>query len=166
VLEQGDLYFRTGDLLKQDAEGYVYFIDRVGDTYRWKSENVSTNEVAEALCTFDGIEQANVYGVDVPHADGRAGMAAIVAPDGVDLAALSAHVRRELPAYAVPVFLRFQQEVEVTGTFKYRKVELVKEGFDPAAITEPMCWMNTATGQYEALDAAAHARIMAGDVRL
>jgi fatty-acyl-CoA synthase len=166
VLEEGDLYFRTGDLLRQDEAGYLYFVDRVGDTYRWKSENVSTNEVSEALCMFDGIEQANVYGVDVPHADGRAGMAAVVAPDGVDLAALSAHVRRELPAYAVPVFIRFQTEVEVTGTFKYRKVELVKEGFDPARIADPMCWMNPATGLYEPLDAAAHAKILAGETRL
>lgn len=166
VLEQGDLYFRTGDLLKMDENAYVYFVDRVGDTYRWKSENVSTNEVAEALGMFEGIDQANVYGVDVPHADGRAGMAALTAPDGIDLVALSAHVKRELPAYAVPVFLRLQPEVEVTGTFKYRKVELVREGFDPGTITDPLFWFNSASGTYEPLDAAAHARILAGEVRL
>jgi fatty-acyl-CoA synthase len=165
VFEPGDVYFRTGDLMRQDSEGYVYFVDRVGDTYRWKSENVSTNEVAEALCVFDGIEQANVYGVEVPNTDGRAGMAAIVAPGGIDAVALAAHVKRELPVYAVPLFVRLQAASETTGTFKYRKVELVKEGFDPARISEPLLWLNPQSGTYEPLDTDVHARIMAGDVR-
>jgi fatty-acyl-CoA synthase len=166
VFEHGDLWFRTGDLMKQDEQGYIYFVDRIGDTYRWKSENVSTNEVCEALCMFDGIDQANVYGVDVPHADGRAGMAVIVASDPIDMKALSAHVKAELPSYAVPVFLRFQNQVEVTGTFKYRKVELVKDGFDPSTLPDPVFWMNGASGQYEPLTAEVFAKIHAGEVRL
>jgi fatty-acyl-CoA synthase len=165
VFEEGDLWFRTGDLLKQDADGYYYFVDRIGDTYRWKSENVSTNEVGEALCMFEGIEQANVYGVDVPHADGRAGMAVVVSHGRVDLAVLSAHVKRELPSYAVPLFLRFKSEVEVTGTFKYRKVELVQEGFDPSAIGDDMFYMAQTTGKYEPLTPEVFAKIHAGDIR-
>jgi fatty-acyl-CoA synthase len=166
VFEQGDLWFRTGDLLKQDSDGYFYFVDRVGDTYRWKSENVSTNEVGEALGIFDGIEQANVYGVDVPHTDGRAGMAVIVAQGPVDIQALSSHVKGQLPSYAIPVFLRFKAEVEVTGTFKYRKVELVQEGFNPSTITDPMVWMNPATKQYEPLTPEVYAGIQDGALRL
>jgi fatty-acyl-CoA synthase len=165
VFEVGDLWFRTGDLLKQDADGYYYFVDRIGDTYRWKSENVSTNEVGEAIGTFDGIEQVNVYGVDVPHADGRAGMAVIVAQGPVDIGALSSHIRAELPSYAVPLILRFKTEVEVTGTFKYRKGELVAEGFDPNVITDPMFLMNQATGRYEPLTSELYADIQAGKVR-
>jgi fatty-acyl-CoA synthase len=165
VFEVGDLWFRTGDLLKQDSLGYYYFIDRIGDTYRWKSENVSTNEVSEAIGSYDGIEQANVYGVDVPHADGRAGMAVIVAHGPVDIAALSAHVRAELPSYAVPLFLRFKTEVEVTGTFKYRKVELVAEGFNPNLLQDPMFLMNQTTGRYEPLTPELFDEIQAGNIR-
>jgi fatty-acyl-CoA synthase len=166
VLEEGDLWFRTGDLLKQDAEGYFYFVDRIGDTYRWKSENVSTNEVGESICSFNGIEQANVYGVDVAHADGRAGMAVIVARGDIDIAAFSKHVRRELPSYAVPVFLRFKTEVEITGTLKYQKVELVKEGFNPSTIRDTLFWMNPTTRQYEPLTIEVFEDIQAGHVRL
>jgi fatty-acyl-CoA synthase len=166
VFETGDLWFRTGDLLKQDRDGYFYFVDRIGDTYRWKSENVSTNEVSEAIGIFDGIEQANVYGVDVPHTDGRAGMAVIVAHGPVDMAALSSHVRGQLPSYAVPLFLRFKTEVEVTGTFKYRKVELVQEGFNPSTISDPMFWMNQASRQYEPLTSEVYAQLQSGDTRL
>jgi fatty-acyl-CoA synthase len=166
VFEKGDLWFRSGDLLKQDSEGYFYFIDRIGDTYRWKSENVSTSEVSEAIGIFDGIEETNVYGVDVPHADGRAGMAVIVAAKDIDMCAFSAHINSQLPSFAVPVFLRFKQEVEVTGTFKYRKVDLVNEGFDPSTITDPMSWMNPATRQYEPLTPEIYSQLQEGILRL
>ena len=165
VFEYGDLWFRTGDLLRQDKQGYFYFVDRIGDTYRWKSENVSTNEVGEALCMFPGVDQANVYGVDVPHADGRAGMAVIVAPEPLDLEALSNYVRAELPAFAVPLFLRFQTEMDVTGTFKYRKVDLVKAGFNPAEISDPMVWMNPTTQCYEPLTTDIYEAFQTGQIR-
>ena len=167
VFEKGDMWFRTGDLIKHDAQGYFYFVDRIGDTFRWKSENVSTNEVGEVLAMFPGIELANVYGVPVPHNDGKAGMAAIVVKGGsLDYGALLAHLRRELPAYAVPLFLRIQPEAEVTGTFKFRKVELVKEGFDPAAGGEPVLWLDPAVGSYVPVDAAALERLAAGGLKL
>ena len=166
VFEVGDLWFRTGDLLKQDIDGYYYFVDRIGDTYRWKSENVSTNEVGEAIGMFDDIDQVNVYGVDVPDTDGRAGMAVIVAHGPIDMAALSAHVRSQLPSYAVPLFLRFKTEVEVTGTFKYRKVDLVQEGFNPSQISDPMFMMNASSGLYEPLTQEVFDQVQTGKVRL
>jgi fatty-acyl-CoA synthase len=165
VFAKGDMWFRTGDLMRRDAEGYFTFVDRIGDTFRWKSENVSTNEVAEALATFEGIREANVYGVAVPGADGRAGMASIVADDGLDLVALAAHLKRELPVYARPIFLRLQPEAEITGTFKYRKSDLVKDGFDPALVSDPLFWMNPAGAIYEPLDATAYERIQTGTVK-
>ncbi|MEN9855703.1 MAG: hypothetical protein RLZZ157_829, partial [Pseudomonadota bacterium] len=165
VFEAGDLWFRTGDLLKQDKHGYFYFVDRIGDTYRWKGENVSTNEVSEAIATFEGIEQVNAYGVDVPNTDGRAGMAVIVTHQSLDMTALARHILGELPAYAVPLFLRFQSEVEVTGTFKYKKQDLVKEGFDPAHIKDPLYVFDAPTGQYQPLTSARFADIQAGNMR-
>ncbi|MGB6085416.1 long-chain-acyl-CoA synthetase, partial [Parvibaculum sp.] len=139
VFEKGDAWFRTGDLLRQDKRGYFYFVDRIGDTFRWKGENVATSEVSEAISVFPGVKEANVYGVHVPGTDGRAGMASIVAENGsLDLDKFRTQMYKELPDYAVPVFLRIQPEMEVTGTFKHRKVELVKEGFDPSTISEPL----------------------------
>jgi fatty-acyl-CoA synthase len=165
AFERGDRWFRTGDLMRQDADGYFYFMDRIGDTFRWKSENVSTSEVAEALATAQGVREATVYGVAVPGADGRAGMASLVAGPEFDPAVLARHLEGELPAYARPVFLRLQQQIETTGTFKYRKADLVSEGFDPARVTDPLFVRDPQAG-YLPLDEAMHARIAAGDVRL
>jgi fatty-acyl-CoA synthase len=166
VFEKGDMWFRTGDLMKKDAEGYHFFVDRIGDTFRWKSENVSTQEVGEALGVFPGVKEANVYGVAVPGHDGRAGMASIVAEEGLDLDALAAHVAKELPGYARPLFLRLKPEVEITGTFKYRKVDLVKEGFDPSATSDPLYWLDPATGRYAPLTGEVYAMLTSGTARL
>ena len=166
VFEKGDLWFRTGDLMRRDADGYFYFVDRIGDTFRWKGENVATSEVAEALGVVPGIAEANVYGVHVPGHDGRAGMAALVVSPLFDPAVLGERLKGSLPAYARPVFLRLQPAMEITGTFKQRKVELVKEGFDPAAITDPLYWYDNASGRYQRLDAQAHADIVAGRLKL
>lgn len=109
VFAKGDAYFRTGDLLKLTKDGFFIFGDRVGDTFRWKSENVSTAEVAQVLGLYPGIAEANVYGATVPHHDGRAGMAALVMQDGVkiDFKDLYSYLRKRLPRYAIPLFLRF-----------------------------------------------------------
>ena len=131
VFKKGDSWFRTGDLMRKDERGYFYFVDRVGDTFRWKGENVSTSEVSEAINSFPGIVDANVYGVTIAGREGRAGMAAIVYQGGCDLKALHAHLRTHLPDYARPLFLRIQEEIDVTGTFKQKKVDLVKDGFRP-----------------------------------
>src|SRR5207247_6272868 len=124
VFEKGDAYFRTGDLMKKDENGYFYFVDRIGDTFRWKGENVATSEVSEAITVFPGIAEANVYGVSIPGKDGRAGMAALVVEGNLDLAALRAHLVAHLPEYARPLFLRIKSEIDVTGTFKQKKVDL------------------------------------------
>jgi fatty-acyl-CoA synthase len=165
VFEAGDVWFRTGDLMRKDANGYFYFVDRVGDTFRWKGENVATSEVSEAITTFPGIKEANVYGVAIPGRDGRAGMAAIVVDGNLDLAAFRAHVARQLPDYARPLFLRVQGEIDVTGTFKQRKVDMVRQGFDPADIKDPIYFHDAASQSYVRLDRDLYRRIQSGQVR-
>ena len=167
VFAKGDLFFRTGDLLRRDAQGYFYFVDRIGDTFRWKGENVATSEVAEAISVYPGIKEANVYGVKVGDLDGRAGMAALVAGPDLDLAGLAAHLENQLAAYARPLIVRLlQNEMEITGTFKHRKVELVKEGFDPSAVADPMFWLDPESKTYKPLDAATYAKMASGEIRL
>jgi fatty-acyl-CoA synthase len=165
VFVKGDAWFRTGDLLRQDEEGYFYFVDRIGDTYRWKGENVSTSEVSERLSEVEGVQEANVYGVEVPGAEGRAGMAALVIGDGFDIAKLQAHVEASLPPYAQPVFLRVTQEMETTGTFKYRKIDLAAQGFDPKTIKAPLYFKHADKG-YIPLDATLYRSIVAGKAKL
>jgi fatty-acyl-CoA synthase len=166
VFKKGDVWFRTGDLMRKDKDGYFYFIDRIGDTFRWKGENVSTTEVEEAVGRFDGILEANVYGVTVAGHDGRAGMAAVVAKDNLNLTALRDHLAAELPEYARPVFLRIRQDGDVTTTFKQKKIDLVKEGFDPAPTTDPIYFSDPQRKAFVRLDAALYRDINAGRVRL
>lgn len=165
VFEEGDMWFRTGDLLSKDELGYVYFIDRIGDTFRWKGENVSTNEVAEFVAQAPGIATANIYGVSVPGTDGRAGMAAITTDGTVDFDTLYGWLSENLPKYAIPLFFRVQEQAETTGTFKYRKVELVKEGFDPATVSELLWYFDPETNKYEPLTPDAHETILSGAVK-
>ncbi len=168
VFEKGDAWFRSGDLLKRDADGYFYFIDRIGDTYRWKGENVATSEVSEAISVFPGIAECNVYGVQVPGHEGRAGMAAIVLDDGaeLDLEALRDHLASQLPDYARPVFLRLRAALEHTGTFKQRKIDLVKEGADPASVFDPLYLFHPGEKRFVRLDSELYAAIGEGRVRL
>jgi fatty-acyl-CoA synthase len=165
VFAKGDAWFRTGDLLRRDELGYYYFVDRIGDTFRWKGENVATSEVAEAISVFPGIQEANVYGVAVPGTDGRAGMASLVTASAIDLTAFKTHLDKNLPAYARPIFLRMQGEIEVTGTFKHRKIELVKEGYDPRTVKDPLYFLNPVTSQYVPLMPELYDRIIAGEIR-
>ncbi len=166
VFEPGDLWVRTGDLMRKDAQGYYYFVDRVGDTFRWKGENVATSEVSEAICTFPGIMHANVYGVSVPSADGRAGMATLVAEAPLDLAAFRRHLKSRLPAYARPLFLRIRNRVDLTGTFKYSKTELVGQGYNPVATEDVLYFDNQESDTFTPLDENLYDRIQAGGVRL
>jgi fatty-acyl-CoA synthase len=167
VFEDGDAWFRTGDLLSRDAEGFYYFVDRIGDTFRWKGENVSTQEVAEALTARPGVELCAVYGVEVPLAEGRAGMAAVVLEPGarLDGEALYQGLEAALPAYARPAFVRIQTAPEMTGTFKLRKVELQKQGFDPGASTDPILYRDDGRRAYLALDTETVSRIERGEIR-
>jgi len=166
VFEKGDAWFRTGDLMRKDENGYFYFVDRVGDTFRWKGENVSTNEVAEAINKFPGIEDANVYGVQISGREGRAGMAAIVCNGKCDLKQLHAHLAAHLPEYARPLFVRMQSQIDVTGTFKQKKVDLVKQGYDPSATPDPIYFNDPQSRSFVRLDSTLYERIEKGDVRL
>ena len=204
VRVEGDAFFRTGDLLRQD--GYrLYFVDRLGDTFRWKGENVSTMEVSEVLSRYAGVVEACVYGVVVPGTDGRAGMAALRLREGVaaDPVKLAAYCRENLPSYAVcsltwrlfsfvffcvvvvvvlkesrsthanpqhtrqiPLFIRFLQETDLTGTFKHMKVQYKKDGFDPAKITDPMWYYDAAAKTYTQLDGPAFTRFQSAQAKL
>ncbi|HXU80459.1 MAG TPA: long-chain-acyl-CoA synthetase, partial [Polyangia bacterium] len=165
VFRKGDRWFRTGDLLRKDADGYFFFVDRIGDTFRWKGENVSTSEVASALLKAPGVEEANVYGVAVQGAEGRAGMAGLVVGDGFDVKAFSKQVFASLPAYAQPVFLRLLPHIETTGTFKYRKMDLVADGFDPEKVHDPLYVRDPEKG-YVTLTKPVYDQLLAGEVRI
>ncbi len=158
-----DTWFRTGDLMRKDERGFFHFVDRVGDTFRWKGENVSTTEVAQVLCAFRGIREAKVYGVEIPGADGRAGMATIVIDGDLDLAALRDHLIGRLPGYARPVFLRIQQEIEVTSTFKYTTIGLAREGYDPAATSDAIYFDDPEQAAFVRLDQVLYDRLQLGE---
>lgn len=141
VFCKGDAYFNTGDLVRDIGFRHAQFVDRLGDTFRWKGENVSTTEVENMLTEYDKIVEAVVYGVEIPNTNGRAGMAAItLKPEAelndTDLKEMLSCFKKCLPAYSVPVFLRIQQQVETTGTFKYQKNKLKEQAFDPSKTDE------------------------------
>ncbi|MEM8659742.1 MAG: AMP-binding protein, partial [Pseudomonadota bacterium] len=172
VFQKGDSWFNTGDLMKTIDVGFslglkhYQFVDRVGDTFRWKSENVSTNEVGEIINGDPQIAFCNVYGVEIPKADGRAGMAALALADGVeelDLDSFSEYVNSHLPAYARPVFLRIQRELDTTGTFKLVKGELRKQAYDPEQVDDDLFVMKPGSKRYEPLDAAFADTLKAGN---
>jgi fatty-acyl-CoA synthase len=165
VFARGDAWFRTGDLMRRDEKGFYYFVDRVGDTFRRKGENVATSEVAAALCEFAGVRHANVYGVAVPGTEGRVGMAAIVTDGELDLAGLRSHLEGRLPAYARPLFLRISGEAETTGTFKYSKTELVRQGYDPSC-GDAIYFDMTDAEAFVPLDEELYDRFQSGGVRV
>jgi fatty-acyl-CoA synthase len=166
VFEKGDAWYRTGDLMRKDSAGFFYFVDRIGDTFRWKGENVATTEVAAAIMAFPGISEATVYGVAVPGTEGAAGMAAIVADGPLDFTQLRKHLASQLPAYARPLFLRLRDKIDATGTFKHAKQELQRQGYNPAATPDPIYLADPEGQSFVQLDATLHARIAAGAVRL
>ncbi|SEE08811.1 citronellyl-CoA synthetase [Pseudomonas frederiksbergensis] len=134
VFKKGDRYFNTGDLLRNIGFGHAQFVDRLGDTFRWKGENVSTTEVENLLLQHPHISEAVAYGVEIRNTNGRAGMAAITPAESLatlDFSELLAFAREQMPAYAVPLFLRVKVKMETTGTFKYQKTRLKDEAFDP-----------------------------------
>jgi fatty-acyl-CoA synthase len=152
--------------MRRDAKGFFYFVDRIGDTFRWKGENVATTEVAEAIARCPGVRDVSVYGVAIPGTDGRAGMAALVVDDGFDLATLHRHVAECLPSYARPVFVRIRSELETTGTFKHRKDELVREGYDPGTTSDAIYVGDPQQQAYVQMDAALFRRIQTGEMRV
>jgi fatty-acyl-CoA synthase len=166
VLAKGDAWFRTGDLMMRDAGGHFHFVDRVGDSFRWKGENVATSEVNQAVLDCPGVVDATTYGVKIPGADGRAGMVAVVAGDGFDLVELQSHLAQRLPTYAHPVFVRICATLELTETFKQKKQQLVRQGFDPRLVKDPLFFGDAESGEYRRVDAGSYARILDGSIRL
>ena len=166
VFAPGDAWYRTGDLMRRDRAGYFYFIDRIGDTFRWKGENVSTTEVEAAIAACPGVVEAVVYGVAVPDAEGRAGMTALVTNGDFDLAAFAQTLAERLPEYARPVFLRLSPQIATTGTFKPQKQALAREGFDPAATGDALYVFDRACGAFVPLNVQLYTQVQRGKVRL
>ena len=169
VFQKGDCWFNTGDLVRDMGCRHIQFMDRLGDTFRWKGENVATTEVEVVLNRFSQIEQSVVYGVRIPNTSGRAGMAAITLREpaqSLDGVALIQYLQQNLPSYAIPVFLRIRQEHDTTGTFKNRKVELKNEGFDISKVADPIYLYVSKEGQYLRLDSNAFQSICVGAKRL
>jgi len=172
VLQKGDVYYRTGDLQRRDTDGHWWFVDRIGDTFRWKGENVSTAEVAEALGAHPALHEANVYGVQLPNHDGRAGCAAVALADGKLFdeqvrVSLAERARSRLPKYAVPLFVRVLKQVEVTGTMKHQKVTLRNEGVDPSKTGEDeIYWLPPGAGAYAKFGKAEWEKVVGGSAKL
>jgi len=166
VFVNGDSWFRTGDLMRRDKSGYFYFVDRVGDTFRWKGENVSTTEVADTISAYPGVIEAVVYGVAIPGTEGRTGMGALVVSQGFDLTAFRQYLAERLPEYARPLFLRIRSEIEMTATFKPKKQDLSREGYDPAVTADVIYFDDRPRESFVKLDASLYERLQAGNVRL
>ncbi len=166
VFAVGDAWYRTGDLMRRDAKGFYYFVDRVGETYRWKGENVSTAEVLAALSAAPGVLEGVVYGVEVPGADGRAGMAALVVDERFEIEEFRRVATTSLPSYARPVFLRLLTTLEATGTFKPKKQDLIKQGFDPGLVGEFLYFDDVRVGRYVRIDADLYAQLTSAAARL
>lgn len=165
VFKKGDTAFLSGDLLVSDEYGNLYFKDRTGDTFRWKGENVSTSEVEAQVSNVAGYRDTVVYGIEIPNTEGRAGMAAILDVDQtIDLDALITGLKSVLPAYARPQFIRLLSKVDMTGTFKLKKVDLQKEGFDPSKINDSLYYL-ASNGKYQKLDKAVYEQIINGKLR-
>ena len=153
--------------MRMDEEGYLYFCDRIGDTFRWKGENVSTTEVEGAIVAILGLREVVVFGVDVPGTEGKAGMACIVGnEESVDVEGLAEKVYRVLPAYAVPLFVRLIQQADLTGTFKFKKTRFRNEGYDKEKTTDLLFMLDTAKRSYVPLDGDKYLQLQNGDLRL
>jgi acyl-CoA synthetase (AMP-forming)/AMP-acid ligase II len=167
VFQPGDRYFISGDLFLLHKNDYVSFVDRLGDSFRWKGELVSTNEVADILNRFDHLEDCNVYGVTVKNTEGRAGMAALTPGAGrdIDWNAFSNYIIKNLPTYARPYFVRILKEKDVTSTFKQVKFRLQEQGFDPAIIKDPLYFLDPGKKAYVKLTNDIYEEIQDGKVK-
>uniref|UniRef100_A0A673IQB4 long-chain-fatty-acid--CoA ligase n=1 Tax=Sinocyclocheilus rhinocerous TaxID=307959 RepID=A0A673IQB4_9TELE len=168
VFKHGDVYFNSGDLLKIDHDNFIYFQDRVGDTFRWKGENVATTEVSDIISMLDFVEEANVYGVQVPGHEGRIGMAAVKLMDGVEFECKKTfdHVCRFLPIYARPRFIRIQSSVDITATFKQLKLKLVEAGFNPSMTTDSLYFLCERERTYVSLTPSIYQQILSHSIKL
>jgi fatty-acyl-CoA synthase len=166
VFAKGDCWFRTGDLMRRDRAGFYYFEDRIGDTFRWKGENVSATEVATVIAACPGVTEAIVYGVEVPGHEGRAGMAALTTGPSFGLAGLHVHLAANLPEYARPLFIRLCASIATTGTFKPVKAHLAREGYSAAAAPDPVWFRDRAVECFVPCDEPLRAALARGLRRL
>jgi citronellyl-CoA synthetase len=164
AFRSGDLWFNTGDMLRNMGFRHAQFVDRLGDTFRWKGENVATMEVEKAIDSVPGVSSSAVYGVSMPKGDGRAGMAAIIREEGkdIDFTALAAHLRSVLPKYAVPIFIRFVNDFQWTATHKIKKTDLKNDAFNPAATKGDLYALLPGSQKFTPVDDALYQDIMAG----
>jgi len=163
VFVKGDCWFNTGDLMRNIGFGYRQFVDRLGDTYRWHGENVSTTEVESVIDSYPQVYMSAVYGIAIPNTDGRAGMAAIVLldtrPERFDFKALVEMLRRDLADFAIPRFIRIKDELEQTPSMKFKKEQLKKEGYDIEKISDPVYILLPGAGTYVPLTAAVRQQV-------
>ncbi|XP_011187369.1 long-chain fatty acid transport protein 4 [Zeugodacus cucurbitae] len=165
VFKKGDMAFISGDLLTSDERGYLYFVDRTGDTFRWKGENVSTSEVEAQVSHLALYKDTIVYGVAIPNTEGRAGMAAIYDPERqLNVDHFAYEMSKVLPSYARPQFLRILTKLDITGTFKLRKVDLQREGYNPHVINDTLFY-KTSSGSYQLLTSEVFDEINEGRIR-
>jgi fatty-acyl-CoA synthase len=166
VFTPGDTWFRTGDLMRRDSSGFFYFVDRAGDTFRWKGENVSTAQITEIISGCPGIEHAVVYGIPVPHTDGKAGMAALVVNPDFRFSEFWEHITSNLPEFARPLVVRLCTSLPMTGTFKPITAQLAAEGYDPDGIEDALYVSDRASDGFVPLDRARYEAILRGESRL
>ena len=168
VFAAGDAWFNTGDLVRNIGYGHIQFVDRTGDTFRWKGENVSTTELEAVANTLPQIFLSTAYGVKMPGGDGRAGMLSIILGcklEDFNLKNLYEHFQHTLPSYAVPKFIRIQKDFDYTATHKIKKVNLKKEGFDPAQVIDPLYVLLPDESAYRLLTRQLYAAILDGKYR-
>ncbi|NP_001090443.1 solute carrier family 27 member 6 L homeolog [Xenopus laevis] len=168
VFRKGDVYFNTGDLMVQDHENFLYFRDRIGDTFRWKGENVATTEVADIIGMLNFIQEANIYGVAIPEHEGKVGMASIILKpeETLDVKGIYEQIVTYLPGYARPRFLRLQDNMEMTGTFKQQKFRLVEQGFNPSVVPDPLYFLDDSEKSYVPLTKDIYEKILSGQIKL
>ena len=168
VFRDGDRYFRSGDILRQDEEGFFYFTDRTGDTFRWKGENVSTTEVEGIIArVYNNQTDVVVFGVDIPGSEGKAGMAVIRGtPETARITTLAKELFPVLPAYAIPIFVRLVLETKLTGTFKFQKTDYKKDGYSLERVMDPLYVLDLKVKAYVPLDEEKYKQIQKGTMRL
>jgi len=163
---KGDRYSCTGDILTMDEQGYLYFVDRSGDTFRWRGENVSTTEVENTVAKILNDSQVACYGVEVPGSEGRAGMIAVVKKDDIDFVEFAKEVQKRLPSYAVPLFVRLVDKLEYTGTSKIMKRQLKEESYNIKCINDPVFFLEPVNKVYVLLTEDIYKKICNGEYNL
>lgn len=167
VFRHGDSAFLSGDLVEMDDYGYLYFRDRTGDTFRWKGENVSTNEVEAVIQKVVKLSDCVVFGVNIPHCDGKAGMAVVADPNRtIELSKLFQELNARLPAFAIPIFVRITNKIELTGSFKLSKTSLEKEGFNPEKVPDPIFFLDRKSSNYVPLTSKLYDEIQHGQMMI